>query len=68
MNTTLSRTEMHRTWLAAGHHGGGFISALATAWLRGDASNRARIEAAFPEVVTKFGPGTAFYAPAQAGE
>lgn len=61
MPTTLSPVQMHRTWLAAGHHGGGFVQALSYAWLRGDASNRARIEAAFPEIVAKFGPGTSYY-------
>lgn len=61
MQTTLSPVQMHRTWLAAQHHGGGFLAALADAWMRGDSKNRARIEAAFPEVVEKFGPGTCFY-------
>lgn len=61
MNITLSPVQMHRTWLAAGHHGGGFIKALAYAWLCGDAANRRRIESTFPEVVTKYGPGTGFY-------
>lgn len=59
--TTLSPVQIHRTWLAAQHHGGGFISALAAAWLRADATNRARLTAAFPEVVERFGPGTGFY-------
>lgn len=40
--TTLSRTQIHRAWLAAGQHGGGFISCLAAAWLRADPTNRAR--------------------------
>lgn len=57
----LSPVQLHRTWLAAGQHGGGFVSCLAAAWLRGDATNRARIDAAFPEVVEKFGPGSSFY-------
>lgn len=57
----LSAVQLHRTWLAAGQHGGGFVSCLAAAWLRADATNRARLTAAFPEVVTKYGPGTAFY-------
>lgn len=61
MQTTLSPIQIHRTWLAAQHHGGGFISALASAWLRGDPANRARIEAAFPEIVEKYGPGSRFY-------
>jgi len=59
--TTLSSTQTHRTWLAAQHHGGSFISALADAWFRGDSHNRARIEAAFPEVVEEYGPNSKFY-------
>lgn len=61
MQTALTPTQVHRTWLAAGQHGGGFLKALSEAWLRGDTTNRARIEAAFPEVVEKFGPGSRFY-------
>lgn len=63
MNTTISPSAVqhHRTWLAAGQHGGGFVSCLAAAWLRADAVNRARIDAAFPEIAERFGPGTAFY-------
>lgn len=57
----LSPVQLYRTWTAAGQHGGGFLKALTEAWRRGDSTNRARIEAAFPEVVTKYGPGTAFY-------
>lgn len=57
----LSAVQIHRTWLAAGQHGGGFVSFLAAAWLRADDINRARIDAAFPEVVAKFGPGSPFY-------
>lgn len=59
--TTHPAVQHHRTWLAAGQHGGGFVAALAHAWLRADAVNRARIDAAFPEIVERFGPGTAFY-------
>lgn len=61
MPTTLSPVQMHRTWLAAGHHGGGFVRALSHAWLLGDPDNRTRIEATFPEIVAKYGPGTGFY-------
>lgn len=61
VSPSLTTAQLHRTWLAAQHHGGGFIAALADAWLRGDSANRARITAAFPEIVTKFGPGSPFY-------
>lgn len=58
---TLTQAQIYRTWLAAAHHGGGFLAALADAWLRGDPANRARLTEAFPEVVTKFGPASPFY-------
>lgn len=58
---SLTPAELRRTWLAAQHHGGSFISALASAWFAADPANRARITAAFPEVVTKYGPGSPFY-------
>lgn len=61
MQTTLSAVQIRRTWLAAHQHGGGFVSALAAAWLRADPTNRARIDRAFPEVVKRFGPGSSFY-------
>lgn len=58
---SLTPVQLHRTWLAAAHHGGGFIAALATAWFAADPGNRTRLTAAFPEVVEKFGPGSGFY-------
>lgn len=61
MQTTLSPVHLYRTWLAAHHHGGSFFSALANAWLHGDSCNRARLDAAFPEVAEKYGPGSIFY-------
>jgi hypothetical protein len=59
--TDLSPADLHRTFLAASRHGGGFLSALSTAWLRADAQNRRRIEAAFPEIVTRYGPESSFF-------
>lgn len=35
-------------------HGGGFASHLAEAWFFADPDNRARIEAAFPELFEKY--------------
>lgn len=58
---TLSPLELHRTFEAMSRHGGGFVSALAAAWFAGDRANRSRLAAAFPEIVTKFGPGSPFY-------
>jgi hypothetical protein len=58
---SLTPAQLTRTWLAAQHHGGGFVSALATAWFAADPHNRRRMTEAFPEVVVKFGPGSPFY-------
>lgn len=61
MTLTLSCDQLYRTWAAAEAYGGGFVSALAAAWFRGDPANRARIEAAFPHLIEKFGPGSSYY-------
>jgi hypothetical protein len=34
--------------------GGSFAEAMAKAWQRGDAVNRARVKAAFPDLFTKY--------------
>jgi hypothetical protein len=36
------------------NHGGRFVRALAAAWLAADDANRARIEAAFPELWIRY--------------
>lgn len=59
--TDLSPADLHRTFVTASQHGGGFIAALSNAWIRGDAQNRRRIEASFPEIVERYGPDTAFF-------
>ena len=59
--TELSLNDLHRTFLVASRHGGGFLAALSTAWLRGDAQNRRRIQDAFPEIVTQYGPDSSFF-------
>jgi len=58
---TLSHQQIHRSFEAMQRHGGGFCSALATAWFKADGGNKARIEAAFPHLLDQFGPGTRFY-------
>lgn len=45
----------------AHQYGGSFISKLAEAALAGDPRNRDRILRAFPEIVARYGPGSAFY-------
>jgi hypothetical protein len=59
--TDLSPADLHRTFITASQHGGGFIAALSNAWIHGDSSNRRRIEAAFPEIVTRYGPESSFF-------
>jgi hypothetical protein len=58
MNTT---TQLHRTWVAIERNGGGFCERLARAWFHGDDRNKARLNAAFPELLNDFGPGSYFY-------
>lgn len=43
-------------------YGGGFVSALATAWSAADSLNSARLAAAFPDLVASYGPGSMFFA------
>jgi len=45
----------------AHHYGGEFFSKLAEAALLADPRNRSRVLDAFPEIVSKYGPGSAFY-------
>lgn len=59
--TTLTPTQLHRTWVAIERNGGGFCERLARAWFHADDRNRARLNAAFPELLNDFGPGSYFY-------
>jgi hypothetical protein len=59
--TALSRGDMHRTFLAIERHGGNFCAALANAWYKADAGNKARIEAAFPDLLERYGPDSNFF-------
>lgn len=59
--TPLSRTDLHRTFVSMELHGGGFCAALAKAWYKADAGNKARIEAAFPHLLKAFGPDSKFF-------
>jgi hypothetical protein len=59
--TTLSPTELHRTFVAMERHGGGFCAALARAWYVADGGNKRRIEAAFPHLLEDFGPHSACF-------
>lgn len=61
MRTTLSRIQLHNTFLAMEAYGGGFVKALALAWFKADVANKARIEAAFPHLLEQYGPGSGYY-------
>jgi hypothetical protein len=59
--TTLSPTELHRTFVAMERHGGGFCERLARTWYVADSDNKRRIEAAFPHLLEDFGPDSAYF-------
>lgn len=61
MQTTLSRLQLHSTFLAMEAYGGGFVKALALAWFKADIANKSRIEAAFPHLLEAYGPGSSYY-------
>jgi hypothetical protein len=61
MSTTLSRTDLHRTFLAMECHGGHFCARLAGAWYAADPGNKRRIEAAFPHLLEDFGPNSRYF-------
>lgn len=41
--------------------GGSFASSLAYAWMRADSTNSARLGAAFPDMVERYGPRSDLY-------
>jgi hypothetical protein len=59
--TTLSPTELHRTWVAIERHGGGFCEKLARAWFHADDRNKARLDLTFEHLLTEYGPGSLHY-------
>ena len=59
--TTLSPTELHRTWVAIRNNGGGFCERLARAWFHADDRNKRRLDAAFEHLLTEYGPGSIYY-------
>jgi len=62
MSTTSTQLrDLYRTFLAMELHGGSFCAALANAWYKADAGNKARIEAAFPHLLKAFGPDSKFF-------
>lgn len=59
--TTLTPTQLHRTWVAIERYGGGFCERLARAWFHGDDRNRDRLNAAFGHLLEQYGPDSNFY-------
>ena len=57
----LSRTQLHRTWVAIERHGGGFCEKLARAWFHADDRNKARLDSAFEHLLTEYGPGSTYF-------
>lgn len=61
MTTTLTPTDLHRTFLAMERHGGRFCASIAQTWRVADPTNKRRIEDAFPDLLNKYGPESAFF-------
>jgi hypothetical protein len=54
----MTPTDQHWTFQCAVEYGGSFYRALGHAGLLADANNRAKIFAAWPDMVTVYGPAT----------
>lgn len=50
----LSEQEYENALIAMRRYGGGFVSALAEAWIRADHYNRAVLAAAFPDLLREY--------------
>lgn len=59
--TVLRGDELLYTTRAMDNFGGGFSRAIATALRTADSTNAARLQQAFPELISKYGPGSDFY-------
>lgn len=59
--TTLSPTQLHRTWVRIERNGGGFCERLARAWFHADDRNKARLNDTFEHLLTEYGPGSIYY-------
>ena len=57
----VTEKQIRATIRTAHHYGGSFLSKVAEAALNADPRNRDRVLDAFPEIVAKYGPGSAFY-------
>ena len=61
VHRAVTETQIRATIRTAHHYGGSFFSTLAAAALSADPRNRSRILDAFPEIIAKYGPGSAYY-------
>jgi len=57
----MTERQIRATIRTAHHYGGSFFSTLAAAALAADPRNRSRILDAFPEIISKYGPGSSYY-------
>jgi hypothetical protein len=57
----VTEKQIQATVRTAHHYGGSFLGKVAEAAMNADPRNRNRVLDAFPEIVAKYGPGSAFY-------
>lgn len=63
MTWTDMTPDQRRATLETMHKfGGEWVRRLAMAWICADAINAAKLAAAFPELLQKYGPGSGFFA------
>lgn len=61
LNSESTNVEIAGTILAMTHYGGSFVQRLAAAMNTADSVNVKRVIEAFPDIMTKYGPGSFFY-------
>lgn len=57
----LTDQEKHSTLIAMQGFGGSFVNRLSEAWQYADSTNSAKLGEAFPDLVDRYGPDSAFY-------
>ena len=57
----VTEKQIQATVRTAHHYGGSFLRKIAEAAMIADPRNRNRVLDAFPEIVARYGPGSAFY-------
>lgn len=58
---TMTSEQRRITVHAMERYGGGFVARLGEAWQRADADSAARLGAAFPDLLLRYGPGSDAY-------